>query len=147
MGKFQRIYWKKNFDWKNYAKIYDNYSKSKGNYYEKSSNQLLQAIDLSAEMVHYYKKNFKNEIKRGQVKVLVGNAEKISDLTNEKYDAVFISSALWDMEISPLFKSLSKVLNENGKIIFNLPALVVERDRGFIYFIEHFFRRALQSDI
>ena len=46
MGKFQRIYWKKNFDWKNYAKIYDNYSKSKGNYYEKSSNQLLQAIKI-----------------------------------------------------------------------------------------------------
>ncbi len=181
MGKFQRIYWKKNFDWENYAQLYDKYSKPKDNYYEKSSYQLIQtiklkdnakiidlgcgtgvmskvllkkypkinilAIDLSEEMIFFYKKNFKKEIKNGQIKVLQGNAERISDLTNEQYDAVFISSALWDMEIKPLFKSLRSVLKNKGKILFNLPALVVGKDRGFIYFIEHFFRKTLQSDI
>jgi len=105
------------------------------------------AIDLSKEMLEYYNKNFSNEIKNGQVMAVVGNAEKISTYLKEKYDLAFISSALWDLEIESVFKSLSNVIRKNGHIIFNLPALVVEKERGFIFFIEHFFRQMLNSKI
>ncbi len=181
MAKFQRIYWKSEFDWNNYAKLYDAYAKSRGNYYLLSSLELIKcatinkttkvvdlacgtgaltnlilrknskanifAIDLSKEMIRYYRKNFIKEINSGEIAVHVGNAEKISKITKEKYDYVFISSALWDLELEPLIKDLKKVVKRGGKIIFNLPSLVVERETGFIYFIEHFFRETLKSDL
>ncbi len=103
------------------------------------------AIDLSEEMLVYYQKNFSNQIKKGQINVLYGNAEKINEYTNEKYDAIFISSALWDLEIEITLKNIFKILKKNGLVIFNLPALVVGQEKGFIFFIEHFFRQALNS--
>lgn len=103
------------------------------------------AIDLSKEMLTYYRKKFPNQIKQGQIIVVEGNAEKINEYTNEKYDAVFISSALWDLEIETVIKNISKILKKNGQVVFNLPALVVGRENGFIFFIEHFFRQALNS--
>ncbi len=181
MAKFQRIYWKKDFDWNSYAKLYNDYTKSKRNYYNLSSLELIKsvklgenlrvvdlacgtgaltsilknkypkikifAVDLSKEMLKYYNKNFKREIKTGQIRVVEGNAERISYLTKELYDVIFISSALWDLELDPLIKDLKKILKKGGKIVFNLPALVVEKERGFIYFIEHFFRKTLKSDL
>lgn len=112
---------------------------------EKCPKISIFAMDLSEEMLFYYRKNFSRQIKKGQITVAKGNAEKINGHTHEKYDAVFISSALWDLEIETLFKNLSKVLKKDGYIVFNLPALVVEKEKGFIYFIEHFFRQALNS--
>lgn len=181
MPKFERIYWSKEFDWKNYSKLYDKYTKSKGNYYSQSLNKLLEnikldkttkiidlgcgtgaltkeilkknknvyifAIDISKEMVEIYKNNFKKEISNGQIKCIVGNAEKINKLTNEKYDFVFISSAFWDINGERLIKSLSSIINKKGKIIFNLPALVLGKERGFIFFIEHFFRERINSSM
>lgn len=181
MGKFERIYWKSNFNWKEYAKLYYKYSKTKDNYYLKSSNEILNnisinenskvvdlacgngaltalllkkypkinifAIDLSEEMLKYYKDNFRNQINNGQIKVIHGNAEKLSTFTKEKYDFILISSALWDLDFKVLLKDLNKVLKNGGKIVFNLPALVIGKEKGFIFFIEHFFRQALGSDI
>jgi ubiquinone/menaquinone biosynthesis C-methylase UbiE len=178
---FQRIYWLKKFDWAHYARLYNQYFRSKNNYYIQSAEHLVNsvklrysskvvdlacgtgalttvllknyppirifAVDLSGEMVKYYQKNFKKEIRDRQVTVHEGNAEKINKLTKEKYDAVFISSALWDMEIETLFKNLSKILNKNGQVVFNLPALVVGEEKGFIFFIEHFFRQSLNSQM
>lgn len=103
------------------------------------------AIDLSEEMLAYYRKNFSKQIRKGQISVVCGNAEKINEYTNQKYDVVFIASALWDMEIGSLFKSISRILRKNGTAIFNLPALVVEKEKGFVFFIEHFFRQTLNS--
>ncbi len=102
-------------------------------------------IDLSKEMLTYYRKNLLRQIKRGQIKVVNRNAEQIDRYTDEKYDTIFIASALWDMELELLFKNISKILNKNGIVVFNLPALVVEKERGFIFFIEHFFRQTLNS--
>lgn len=181
MAKFQRIYWKKEFDWDNYAKLYDAYAKSNGNYYLLSSLELIKcaslnkktkivdlacgtgaltnliikknaqvnilALDLSKEMIKYYKKNFRKQLDSGKIRVCVGNAEKTSKITKDRYDYVFISSALWDLELDPLIKDLDKILKKGGKVIFNLPSLVVERETGFIYFIEHFFRETLKSDL
>lgn len=103
------------------------------------------AIDLSREMLSFFKKNFSTQIKNGQIITTCGNAEKINKYTNEKYDAIFISSALWDMDIETIFKNIRKVLKKDGIVIFNLPALIVEKERGFIFFIEHFFRQILNS--
>jgi|SRR3989344_4230599 len=181
MAKFQRIYWKSEFDWDNYVKLYDAYAKSNGNYYLLSSLELIKcanlskkskvvdlacgtgaltnliakknpqanilALDLSKEMIKYYKKNFRKQIDKGKIRVYVGNAEKTSKINQERYDYVFISSALWDLELDPLIKDLSKVVKKGGKVIFNLPALVVEKETGFIYFIEHFFKETLKSDL
>jgi len=105
------------------------------------------AIDLSNEMLSFYQKNFSAEIKKGKIKAVCGNAEKLNEHTHEKYDAVFISSALWDLEIEPVFKNIQKVLKKNGLIVFNLPALVVEQEKGFVFFIEHFFRQTLNSKL
>jgi len=181
MSKFQRIYWSKKFDWKDYSKLYNSYCRSKDNYYLQSSTFLVNsiklsnsskvidlgcgtgaltylllkkypkinilAIDLSKEMLFYYENNFKKEITRKQIKIINGNAEEINRYIKEKYDLIFISSALWDMEIEKTFKNLSRILKKNGKIIFNLPALVIEKEKGFIFFIEHFFRQTLNSNM
>lgn len=48
--KFQRIYWCKKFEWDKYVKLYDLYCKSKGNYYTKSAELLVDSIDLSENM-------------------------------------------------------------------------------------------------
>ena len=48
--KFQRIYWSKKFEWEKYAKIYDTYCKTKGNYYEKSAEALINSINLNENM-------------------------------------------------------------------------------------------------
>ncbi len=103
------------------------------------------AIDLSKEMLYSYRKNFEKEIKEHQIEVIEGNAETINKYTKEKYDIIFISSALWDMNIEILFKNCRKILKKNGLIILNLPALVVEKEKGFIFFIEHFFRQTMNS--
>lgn len=103
------------------------------------------AIDLSKDMAHYYRKNFLNKIKNKKIEVVCGNAEKINKYTKGPYDTIFISSALWDLELNNVFKNLAKVLKKNGLIIFNLPSLVVEKEKGFIFFIEHFFRQTLNS--
>ena len=105
------------------------------------------AIDLSKEMLSFFQKNFSTQIKNCQIISICGNAEKINEYTNEKYDAIFISSALWDMDIETTFKNIKKVLKKDGLVVFNLPALVVEKERGFIFFIEHFFRQILNSKI
>ena len=47
MAKFQRIYWKSEFDWDNYVKLYDAYAKSNGNYYLLSSLELIKCANLS----------------------------------------------------------------------------------------------------
>jgi len=84
-------------------------------------------------MLDFYKKKFQEKIKLNQIKIINGNAENINKYTNENFDIAFICSALWDLEIEKTLKNLSKVLNKNGLIIFNLPALVVEKEKGFIY--------------
>ena len=181
MPKFERIYWSKEFDWKNYSKIYDKYAKSRDNYYSQSSAELVNsvkindnfnvidlgcgtgsltkeilkknknikifAIDISKEMTDIYKNNFKKEIQNGKIHCISGNAEEINNLANEKYDLVFIPSAFWDINTEKLIPSLSKIMNKNGKVIFNLPALVLGKERGFIFFIEHFFKEKLNSDM
>lgn len=103
------------------------------------------AVDLSKEAVGYYRKNFTKQIKTGQIKAVRGNAEKINDYTDKKYDAIFISSALWDVEIETAFKNMPKILKKNALVVFNLPALVVDKEKGFIFFIEHFFRQMFNS--
>ncbi|MFH0948951.1 MAG: class I SAM-dependent methyltransferase [Candidatus Aenigmatarchaeota archaeon] len=103
------------------------------------------AIDLSKEMLAYYQKNFRDQIKKGQIKAVHGNAEQINRYTSEKYDVVFIASAFWDLEIEIMLKNVSKILNKNGIFAFNLPALITGNERGFMFFIEHFFRKALNS--
>lgn len=181
MSKFQRIYWSNKFDWNKYSKIYNDYCKTKKNYYSESAqvlvnsidlseklnvvdlacgtgaltNQLLKkyekinifAIDLSKDMLKFYKENFKDQIKNGQIKAISGNAEILNKYTKDKFDIVFITCALWDLEIEETLKNIFPLLKQNGKIVFNLPALVVEKERGFIFFIEHFFRQSLNSDI
>ncbi len=179
MPKFQRIYWSKKFDWVQYSRLYNEYSKSKNNYYNQSALKLLSAvklrknakivdmacgtgaftqqllikypkanifaIDLSKEMISFYSKNFTEEIKKFQIKAICGNAEKINHYAKEKYDAVFISSALWDLDLKSAFKNISKILGKDGFLVFNLPALVVGKEKGFIFFIEQFFRQALNN--
>ena len=103
------------------------------------------AIDLSKEMLTYYRKSFSKQIKKRQIKTVCGNAEQVNKYTDEKYDAVVISSALWDLEIETTLKNISKLLKRKGLILFNLPALVVEKEKGFIFFIEHFFRQTLNN--
>jgi len=181
MSKFQRIYWSKKFDWKHYSKLYDNYCKSKNNYYLQTAEILVNsirldnsskvidlacgtgaltskllkrypeinifAVDLSREMLSFYKKNFVKQINSGQIKVKQDNAEIIDRYINKKYDAIFISSALWDLEIGTTLRNCAKVLKKGGHIVFNLPALVVKKEKGFIFFIEHFFRQALNSNM
>jgi ubiquinone/menaquinone biosynthesis C-methylase UbiE len=105
------------------------------------------AIDLSKEMLYFYQKNFLNRIKMGQIKIVCGNAEQLHKYTKEKYDAIFIASALWDLELEPLFKNIAKVVKKNGLVVFNLPALVVGEEKGFIFFIEHFFREKLNTAV
>lgn len=39
------------------------------------------------------------------------------------------------------------MLKKGGYLIFNLPSLVVEKERGFIFFIEHFFRQTMNTSI
>ncbi len=111
----------------------------------KNSKTKVFAIDLSDEMLNYYKKNFSKHIKNLQIEVVCGNAEKINEYTKEKCDAVFISSALWDLKIETVFKNISKILKKDGLVVFNLPALVVGKEKGFIFFIEHFFRQSLNN--
>lgn len=181
MAKFQRIYWSKKFNWKNYSSIYNDYCFTRNNYYELSSFKIIDelnlsnsskvidlccgtgalsrellkkypdmnilAVDLSKEMLLYYKRNFKENILNGQIKVINENAEDIDKYTSEKFDAIIISSALWDLEIEKTLKSLLKTLKKDGKIIFNLPALVIEKEKGFIFFIEQFFKKTLNSNI
>lgn len=105
------------------------------------------AIDLSKEMLFYYKKNFSKFIKKGQIKATSGNAENVFRFVNSEFDAIFICSALWDLEIETTLKNSRKVLKKGGYIVFNLPALVAEKEKGFIFFIEHFFRQRMNTSI
>jgi len=105
------------------------------------------AIDLSKDMLFYYKQNFSSQIKKGQIKLNDGNAENINKFVNSKFDAAFITSALWDLEIESTIGNVSKVLKTGGYLVFNLPALVIEKEKGFIFFIEHFFRQTMNTNI
>lgn len=104
------------------------------------------ANDLSKEALEYYKKNFEKEISDGEIKIVEGNAEKISDYISEKIDIVFISSALWDMELESLFSNIKEILNQDGIIIANLPSLTIGKNKGFIYEIEKFFKKKAKID-
>ena len=166
---FHRIYWKKEFDWETYAELYNKYCKSKDNYYALSSEALIPelkgdelvvdlacgtgaltqtllrkypniriiAIDISKEAIKHYKENFSEQIKNSQIRVLQENAEQIN---TETVDFIFIPSALWDMELKDLFKSLVKIMKPNTKIITNLPYLTLGKEKGFIHEIENIFK-------
>lgn len=97
------------------------------------------AIDISKDILKEYKKNFKKEIKRDQIKVIKGNAEKSEKYLRKKVDKIFISSSLWDMDLDALFKSLPKIMKPETKIIANLPSLVANEKKGFIYYLEKTF--------
>jgi len=177
MPKFQRIYWLEDFNWKEYASLYNAYCQTKQNYYQQTAEALLSAIrisqdaqivdagagtgaltselmrrmphakifaiDLSSEMLHYYKKRFKKQIAKRQIKVIQGNVENINKYVRNSVDIIFVASALWDIELSPFFKNARKILRPNGKIVFNLPALVLGETKGFIGFIEKSVRKEM----
>lgn len=103
----------------------------------------ITAIDLSKEMLHYYKKHFTKRIKIGQIKVIRGNAEQVHLLIKKPVDIIFVASALWDMELLTFFKNARNVLAPGGKIVFNLPVLVLGEVKGFIGFIEKSVRAEL----
>ncbi|MBI4019797.1 MAG: methyltransferase domain-containing protein [Candidatus Aenigmarchaeota archaeon] len=112
---------------------------------EKYPKMGILGVDLSKEMLALYRRNFTGQIKTSQVKAMQGNAEKIGRMTKEKHDAVFINCALWDLEIEKTFSGIAKVLNKGGLLAFNLPSLVLGREKGFVSFIESFFRQELNS--
>jgi len=178
---FHRIYWDKEFDWKNYSKAYDEYCKLQENYYSQSakvlvglmdfgksskiidlacgtgalSTELLKdypdaqifAIDLARDVLSYYENNFKSLIGKGQVEVACGNAEEIHKLTTSKVDTIFVTSAMWDVDIDELLKNANKVLNKEGVILFNLPSVILGEKKGFIFFIEDYFRKAMGTNM
>lgn len=113
----------------------------------RTSNIHILAVDLSSEMLHYYRQALAPSIRGGTVRVVSGNAEQINKYTKDRIDIVFVASALWDLELEPLIRSLKRVVKSKGRIVFNLPDLVVGKEAGFIYFIEHFFRQALHSSL
>lgn len=110
---------------------------------KRKPNASIIAIDLSVEMLRYYKKHFKEQIRTGQIKVIRGNAEQSHKLIKVPVDMIFIASTLWDMKLSTFFKSARKILAPKGKIIFNLPVLVLGEAEGFIGFIENTVRAEL----
>jgi ubiquinone/menaquinone biosynthesis C-methylase UbiE len=180
MRKFQRIYWSKDFDWRAYARLYDEYCHKRGNYYEESARALLSAlklrrnahivdagagtgaltkellrlrpdvsitaIDLSSDMLGYYRRHFRKEIAKGQIAVINGNVEQLQKYLKEKVDAVMVSCAIWDMEIPPFLRNAKRVLKHGGRVVFNLPALVTGISRGFIWFIEQSVREVLPGE-
>ncbi len=180
MGKFQRIYWAKDFDWQSYARLYDEYCRRRGNYYEQSARALLSAlklrrnahivdagagtgaltkeilrlrpdisitaIDLSFDMLNYYHRHFRKEIAKGQIAAIKGNVEQLQKYLKEKVDAVVVSCAIWDMEITPFLRNTKRVLKRGGRVAFNLPALVTGISRGFIWFIEQSVREVLPGE-
>lgn len=103
----------------------------------------ITAIELSKEMLFYYKKKFKKQISSKQIKVHRGNAEKLHNYIKKPVDLIFVSSALWDMELLTFFKNAHKVLKPNGRIVFNLPSLVLGEETGFINFIEQAVRKEI----
>jgi precorrin-6B methylase 2 len=180
MARFQRIYWSKDFNWKEYARLYNDYCQRQGNYYQQSARALIHslrlpqkarvidtgagtgaltrellrirpdvtviAIDLSSDMLKYYRQQFSREIRQGRILVIAGNAEQLHKYVKNRVDAIFISCAIWDMEISPFLRNAKQILKPQGKIVFNLPALVTGISRGFIWFIEQSVREVLPGE-
>ncbi len=103
----------------------------------------ITAVDLSPDMLHYYEKQMRKEIAAGRIKLHEGNAEKLDKYVTKPVDIIFVSSALWDMELPEFFKSANKILKPEGLIVFNLPALVLGKMRGFIGFIEQTVRKEM----
>ena len=51
MSKFYRIYWSKKFNWKEYARLYAKYCKTRNNYYGLSSQELIKSAKLNKNML------------------------------------------------------------------------------------------------
>ena len=164
---FHRIYWKSHWQ-KKYARLYAAYAKSPGNYYSKSSAALIEAlnvknpqivgdigcgtgaftseflkvhpecrifaIDISKEIISYYRKNFQGLIDK-KINAIKGNAEEINKYTGH-LDAAFVSSAVWDMNVPVLLRNLSHI---TGRLAFNVPYAVLDKNKGFIAYIESKF--------
>jgi ubiquinone/menaquinone biosynthesis C-methylase UbiE len=106
----------------------------------------ITAIDLSSEMLSYYRQHFRKQISKGLVTIIKGNAEQLHRYLNKKADAILVSCAIWDMELPPFLRNARRVLKRKGKVAFNLPALVTGISRGFIWFIEQSVREVLPGE-
>lgn len=83
---------------------------------EKFPHLKILGIDLSEAQIEVAKHRLKKYIKKGQVRLLCMNAEKI-DQIKEKFDGAFIC---WFLEHVPdplkILKGLNKILNKNAKV-------------------------------
>jgi len=97
------------------------------------------ALDLSSEQLRHYRMSFAQQIERGQITVIEGNAEHIDELLTEKIDVAFIASALWNMKYAAVLKELLQVLSPEGKIVLNIPHLYAGKPSALLYEIEQTF--------
>jgi len=179
MTEFRRIYWSPSFNWKAYAKAYDEYCRTNGNYYASSSKLLIgpaqlkdrmtvldagcgtgvmseeiinripsakiYAVDLSEEMLKFYKSKFGRQIAQGQVNAFEGDVENLSAYTIPQSDVVFLASCIWDMDLQALFSHL-QCIKKGGLVITNVPVYITGCEDGFIGFIESNFRKEENVD-
>jgi len=106
----------------------------------------ITAVDLSEEMLKYYRKNFNSYIKKGQIEVIQGNIEKLDKiLKNRKnyYDVAFIASAIYNVRTKPTILAIHKILRKGGYVIFNISSLSLGIKDGFTYLLERTFIKKL----
>jgi len=100
----------------------------------------ITAIDISPEMLYYFKKNLASKIKKDKIKTIEGNAEEIHKFVRS-VDKIIVACAFWDMYTKSLLRNVSKIMDKKSELIFNLPALTIDEEKGVIYFFENSFRQ------
>jgi SAM-dependent methyltransferase len=168
MTRFERIYWSPTFDWDAYARLYDRYARTPGNYYAQGARILLHAVPLppgarvidggagTGALSHELERRqprarvtaielspdmlgFYRRRLRGRTRAIQGNLERVNRLVRVPQDAVLVSSALWDLRLEHFFAGAARALKPGGVLAFNLPAKVLGERKGFIHYLESFF--------
>lgn len=80
---------------------------------------IVTGIDLSKELIHIA--NQRNQEQGLKIKYFVSDAANLKDLKNNAFDIIISNMALMDIEnIEKTFKECSRVLKNNGQLIFSI---------------------------
>ncbi len=167
----ESIYRNREFNWREYAKLYERYCATSGNYYRLTARAILNriAIQDSHSIVDAACGTgiFTEEVCRSQSPRIIGidlseealaryaskfaaharimpvrgNLEMIDSSVDSPIDQIIAASALWNFKWKEFFPKAGKILKQHGVLSFNVPAAYLGEKSGFLYEVAQTFEK------
>jgi len=166
-----RIYWDKEFNWQEYAKLYEEYCSTPENYYRLTARAILNQLSIRDDQTIVdaacgtgiiTEEIFRTKSPRiigidaseqalakydskfnghSKIKPIRGNLESIDSLLSIPVDQVIVASALWNFKWPEFLAKTTRVLKNDGVLAFNIPAAYLGEKNGFLYEIAQAFEK------